>query len=220
MGFNWATLASGGIYQPKSKSSGGSSNQMSETYDPLQAQKNAVASPLSKFLAAKVGTGIGQYPTDPNYINRYNEFMKVDPVEYFGKNVAEPTYQMFNKYARPLIAEGYAGNLRGSGRYGAEEAGFVGVSEALTGAAAEFVPSFAKSQIETGQSEFSRQYQNWYNSLPETNPVLSSAINFLNSGKQNTRYFGSAVGADQGATASDWGAELLKIGLQILPYIL
>lgn len=154
------------------------------TYDPLQSLKTSVATPLSSFLTGQVGQGIGQLPTDPNYTNRYNEFLSVNPEQYFKTNISDPAYAQFTKYAKPLIDEGYAGSLRGSGHYGAQEAGYVGLGEQLGNTAAQFIPQFAQSQLQAGQSEFSRQYQNWFNSLPQTNPALAQAINFINAGKE------------------------------------
>lgn len=143
--------------------------------------KVAVSSPLSGFLSKQIGTGIGEMPTDPNYTNRYNEYLSMNPSEYFDTNIAKPAYEQFNKYAKPLIDEGYAGSLRGSGHYGAEEAGLVGLGEDLANTKAQFVPQFAQSQLQQGQTEFARQYSNWYNSLPVNNPALKASIDFLNS---------------------------------------
>ena len=143
--------------------------------------KVAVSSPLSKFLSDQIGKGIGEYPTDPNYLNRYNEFLSFNPSEYFQKNIAAPATKRYKEDFLPVLREGFAGNLRGSGRFGAEEAGINRFSEALAGAEAEFVPGFAKTQIDVGQSEFARRYGNWYASLPQSNPALATSIQFLNS---------------------------------------
>ncbi len=144
--------------------------------------KTAVSSPLSSFLAGQIGKGIGEGPEiDPNYTNRYNEYLSVNPGEYFDKNIANPATQRYKEDFLPVIREGYAGNLRGSGRFGAEEAGINRFSQDLATTKAAFVPEFNKSQIEVGQSEFQRRYGTWYASLPETNPALATSIQFLNS---------------------------------------
>jgi len=143
--------------------------------------KTKVSSPLSNFLAGQIGKGIGEYETDPNYTNRYNEFMAMNPGEYFDKNIAAPEIKRYKENLLPVIREGFAGNLRGSGRFAAEEAGINQFSENLARMGADFIPSFAKQQIDVGQTEFARRYTNWYNSLSETNPALSTAIQFLNS---------------------------------------
>jgi len=198
MGF-FSSIFGGGGKEEEQKPS---YEQSSKSYDPLQAEKNAVATPLSKFLSNNVGKGVGEFPTDPNYTNRYNEFMAQNPMEYFKTNVSDPAYAQFTKYAKPVIDEGYAGALRGSGRYGAQEAGYVGLGESLGNTAATFIPSFSQAQLSAGQTEFSRQYQNWYQGLAENNPVLSQAINFINSGRNNTESYG-AVYPEQGAGLFD-----------------
>lgn len=196
----------GGSKDEESSSGAAPVSSESHYYDPLQAQKTAVATPLSTFLASKVGTGIGEYPTDPNYTNRYTEFMAMNPSDYYDTNIAKPAYEQFTKYAIPTIREGYAGSLRGSGRYGAEEAGYVGLAEQLANTKATFVPQFAGQQLAAGQTEFARQYQNWYQGLAENNPVLTQAINFINSGKQA----GDAYGYDTAPAGQSAGGSFLS----------
>lgn len=197
------------------KKDSGSSNQqesMSRSYDPLQAEKNAVASPLSAFLAANVGKGIGEYPTDPNYTNRYNEYLSMNPSQYFQEKIASPATKRYKEDFLPLVQEGYAGSLRGSGRFGAEEAGINRFSEDLSMMEAEFVPSFAKSQIEVGQTEFKRQYDNWFNGLAVNNPILGQAINFLNSGRNNVESSSYIAGESGGGIYDQLGV----MGSQLL----
>lgn len=173
--------------------------------------KEAVASPLSKFLASQIGTGIGQFPVDEQLIARYNDLMGLNASEYFDKNVAEPSYKLFNKYARPLITEGFAGNLRGSGRFGAEEAGFVELGEKLATTKAGFVPDFTQKQVTTGTDFFKTMYENWYKSLPVNNPALAQAVGFLSSGSALSIMSSTETGTSTTKKTSsnfDWASEL------------
>lgn len=174
--------------------------------------KVAISTPLSGFLAKQIGQGIGEYDTDPNYTNRYNEYLSLDPASYFDKNIGDTAIKQYKQDFLPVVREGYAGSLRGSGRFGAEEAGINRFAEDLATTKSQFVPQFAKSQIDVGQSEFARRYANWYNGLAVNNPALKSSIDFLNSdsgynilsalnpGKQG--WFGDLLKAGAGVGAS------------------
>jgi hypothetical protein len=153
-----------------------------KTYrDPL---KEAVASPLSSYLASQIGKGIGEYTPDSDYTNRYSEFMKVDPVNLYQKSVAEPITKLFKEDYLPVIREGFAGNLRGSGRYGAEESGLVKLATNLSTGLADFVPDVYSKQMSAGEDKYKLDYQNWYQGLAQNNPVLKTAIDFLSAGTQ------------------------------------
>lgn len=194
-----------------SKSNSGGSQTTYEQRDMLEPYKIEVASPLSKFLASRVGTGIGEYPMDPNYTNRYSEYMSMNPSDYYQKNVAEPAMKLYKEDVLPVVREGYAGNLRGSGRFSEEEAGLNRFSLGLAQGAAEFVPKFHASQLDAGQRMFETQYKNWYNSLAETNPILQSAVSFLGTSSYRSKTI-QDIGSSSSSSGSNWWNELLRIG--------
>lgn len=168
------------IFGDKDKALGTDPKIMTEVKpDPY---KTTVSSPLSTFLASRIGQGIGEGPAiDPNYTNRYNEFLSMNPTQYFEQNIAAPATKRYKEDFLPVLREGFAGSLRGSGRFTAEAEGINRFSEDLARTEAAFVPEFHKQQIDVGQSEFERRYGVWYASLPETNPALATSIQFLNS---------------------------------------
>ena len=158
--------------------------------DPAKAN---VANPLSAYLASEVGKGVPKYedaPTiDPEATNRYKEFLGLNANEYFDKYVAEPQTEAFKRDFLPVLQEGYAGNLRGSGRYRSEEDAVNRFSEDLAGLRYTANTEIPMKQMEAATKyyamqdlEYSRNYENWYKSLPENNPALVQAIQFLSEG--------------------------------------
>ena len=214
MGFNWmwgTDSAKDFLMGKKSKGV-----QTKEVYDPL---KTAVASPLSEWLAQQAGKGVPRYTGDfaPNPIdayegqqfgqdaqNRYSEFMNLDAGSWFDKNIGQPETERFKEDLLPTIREGYAGSLRGSGRFSAEEAGInrfakdlsqkrgealLSINQAQFGMAAERFKlesgekykSFLSSATRWEQMDksYQREYRDWTKSLPEYNPALQASLGFL-----------------------------------------
>lgn len=187
-----------------------------EIWDPL---KKKVASPLSEYLASKVGTGVPGYQGSlaPNAVgaidptefgqdaqNRYSEFMKLDAGDWFDKNIGQPETERFKSEMLPVIREGYAGSLRGSGRFRGEEAGINQFSKELLQKRGEVEMTLPQLQFGMASERFKaesedkyrsyltrvseweqkdikiqREYKDWIKSLPEFNPVLDKALGFL-----------------------------------------
>lgn len=158
-------------------------------WDPL---KKSVSTPMSSFLASNVGKGLPRYegqmyePLDKDTMNRYSEFMGLDAGSWFDKAVGDPETKRFKEELLPEITEGFAGNLRGSGRYRAEEAGISKFSESLAQTRAQAIPGIAGAQWKMGSEraayedvKYQREYTDWLKSLPEFNPVLDKAMAFL-----------------------------------------
>ncbi len=187
--------------------------------DPL---KKDVATPLSKYLASDIGKGIPRYtgdlaptPTDTyqplqfdqNALNRYNEFLSLDAGSFFDKAVAEPATVRFKSELLPQIREGFAGNLRGSGRFAAEEAGINRFAKDLAVQREKAMVTIPQAQFEMAARKFGlesreqykaylselerfnqqdlkiqREYKDWIKSLPQYNPSLERAVQFLSKG--------------------------------------
>lgn len=154
--------------------------------------KTAISSPLSSYLARQVGQGLPRYtgdlqaPLDDATMSRYSEFMGLSASDLFEEAIGGPETRRFKEELLPEIREGYAGSLRGSGRYRAEEAGINKFSESLVAERAKFIPGITQAQIEAGfkKAEYEdigkqREYTDWMKSLPEMNPVLDKALAFL-----------------------------------------
>lgn len=163
-----------------------------EVVDPA---KQAVASPLSSFLASRVGTGLPRYPgaLAPEFgaqeTARYNEFLGLSAQDLFDKYVAEPQTTRFREDFLPILQEGYAGSLRGSGRFRSEEENINRFSQDLAGLryqAAREIPAqqfdMATRMYAIKDIKFQREYEDWWRSLAENNPVLEKAMQFLSEG--------------------------------------
>ena len=159
----------------------------------VDPDKAAVSNPLSAYLANEVGKGLPKYEDapsiDPNATNRYNEFLGLNANDYFDKYVAEPQTAAFKRDFLPVLQEGYAGNLRGSGRYRSEEDAVNRFSQDLAGLRYTANTEIPMKQMEAAtkyyqmqDQEYIRNYDNWYKALPENNPVLEKAIQFLSEG--------------------------------------
>ena len=189
--------------------------------DPM---KESVASPLSSFLSSRIGKGLDRYtgeltaPLDTSTLNRYNEYMSLNPSEFFTQNVTNPTMAKAREDLSENVTESYAGGLRGSGRYKGTEDYFADVTEDISTKMAKFVPSMYESQIKTGMSmqqlndiKNQREYQDWYKSLPELNPALEQGLQFLSEGVGTGTTVFSAL--DPGQKGAFW--DLLEIGGQV-----
>lgn len=160
-----------------------------ELRDPL---KTAVSSPLSSYLASEVGQGLPRYEgdlsadLDPEALNRYNEFIGMDPEDWFKKSITDPTVSKFKEDFLPDLREGYAGALRGSGRFGAEEGAINKLGTDLGTMGAQMVPELYQKQFDMASqrkaqkdADYKLEYNDWMKSLPQMNPALQSALQFL-----------------------------------------
>ena len=157
--------------------------------------KIAVSSPLSEFLKSQVGKGLPRYgettgkamyePLDPQAYKGYQDFLAVSPGEWYTKGVQEPTMKAMREQI-PLIEEGWAGGLRGSGRYRDVEEYMGETAETLAEGRyqaelqipqAQFGMAQSYSQMRTQQ--LTLEYTDWLKSLPEMNPNLDRALQFL-----------------------------------------
>lgn len=184
--------------------------------------KTNVSNPLSAFLAQSVGKGLPRYggeiapEVDPNLTSRYNEFLSLNANDLFDRDVANPATKKFKEEFLPEFEESFAGGLRGSGR-------FRGVEDQVNKFATELaglrykanteIPlaqmAMAKDYYAMRDVKIQRQYQDWFKSLPENNPMLEKALQFLS----NNTGTGTTVlsGLDPGTEG--WFGDLLNIGV-------
>ena len=155
--------------------------------------KTAVSSPLSSFLAGRVGQGLPRFPgqlseplSDILPESSYSEFLNLKPSEFFNTAIGDPETKRFKEELLPTIREGFAGSLRGSGRFREEEAGIGRFSEFLVGERARRLPELAKGQLDVASkikaqrdADLRLEYEDWFKSLPENNPALAAALEFL-----------------------------------------
>lgn len=199
----------------------GPSFQTKEIWDPL---KKKVSTPLSSFLASGVGKGLPRYEgdlstgLDPMASNRYSEFMGLDAGSWFDKAVGDPETKRFREELLPEITEGFAGSLRGSGRYRAEEAGIGRFSEALAQTRAQAIPQISGQQFGMGleKAKFEdvgkqREYADWLKSLPEMNPILDKAMSFL-AGPTGRDVLSYVDPGQQG-----WLKDVLEMAISVIP---
>ena len=151
----------------------------------------AVANPLSSYLASRIGQSVGTYPgetptIDQNTTNRYNEFMNMNANDLFTKLVEEPQTAAFKRDFDANITEGYAGGLRGSGRYRGSEDAINKFETDLSGlrytanlAVPEQQMNMMSQYYAMKQAQADFAYKAWFDSLPENNPALKSALAFL-----------------------------------------
>ena len=189
-----------------------------ETVDP---SKQAVATPMSKYLASQVGVGLPKYEGELSADlgeegeRAYSDFLKMDAGDWYDKAVADPTMKQFKEDLLPEIREGYAGSLRGSGRFKAEEAGISELTESLAQGryVAERDIPMQQFQMATQfkamkDADFEREYKGWMASLPQTNPVLGQALQYLQESTSSGMTLLAAL--DPGQTGG-W-IDLLKAG--------
>lgn len=155
-----------------------------ENVDPLQ---RAVATPLSSFLASEIGQGIeGEPKIDPNAVNRYNEFIGLNANDLFDKYIAGPQTEAFKRDFLPIIQEGYAGALRGSGRYRSEEDNINRFSQDLAGLRYQANKELPLQQWNMAVKKQEIEYNNWWDSRAENNPALKLALDFLKGASTGT----------------------------------
>ena len=160
-----------------------------EIIDPI---KQRVASPLSQFLESQIGKGLPMYEDKLAHEftteekRAYSDFLALDAGEWFQKAVADPATKEFKEELLPTIQEGFAGSLRGSGRFRAEEAGINKFTEQLTQArymAEKDIPqaqfAMAVEYKRNLDINYARKYSAWMASLPQANPAITQALQFL-----------------------------------------
>lgn len=179
-----------------------------EVKDPL---KEAVATPYSEYLKTQIGKGVPRYEGfKPWETEAYESFAGMDPEEWFQGAVADPATKEFKEEMFPLITEGYAGSLRGSGRFKAEEAGISKFSEYLTGERYKAMRDIPKEQYAMASHRYQAEYTDWLKSLPQYNPVLQQVATFLS--KQTSTGTTVLAGMDPGQEG--WFADFLGMVMQ------
>ena len=171
---------------------GGGGIQTQVIEDPY---KMKVTSPLSEFLSRQVGKGLPSYtqstgkslyePLDPKAYNTYQDFLSLSPSEWYTKGVQEPTMKAMREEI-PMISENWAGSLRGSGH-------FADVEDYMQDTATTLAEGRYKAELEIPQAQFGMaqsysesvtkqkmlEYADWFQSLPENNPILDKALSFI-----------------------------------------
>lgn len=157
--------------------------------DPL---KEAVASPLSKFLAGETGKGVprfegritGEFPGAG--LERAEEFIGLDAPTFFEERIQAPALETFREDILPQVREEFAGALSGSGRFRTEEEAGSRFVRGLAQTRAELELALPQAQFqvarqmrEEADKEARAQYGDWLKSLPQYNPVLDKSISFL-----------------------------------------
>ncbi len=188
-----------------------------EVVDPL---KKDVATPLSKFLSSQVGQGLPRFPGQlsaplPEGGERaLSDFLALDAGEFFDKAVAEPETKRFKEEFLPVIREGFAGSLRGSGRFKAEEAGIGKFSEALAVQRLKAETTIPLQQFTLAAEykriqdiDFTREYNAWMRTLPQMNPALSQGLQFL----QESTSTGTTILSAMDPGEKGWFWDLLSI---------
>ena len=154
--------------------------------------KESVASPLSSYLSSQVGEGVPRYGkqilTDlPEGGGAgISSFLKLNPETFFNERIKGPALETYRKDILPLIREDFAGSLSGSGRYRTEEESASNFTRGLAETRANLELQLPQAQYtlssglkEQADKEAALQYQDWYKSLPQNNPVLEKALGFL-----------------------------------------
>lgn len=196
-----------------------------EVWFPL---KREVATPLSSYLAQRVGKGLPGYeettgkpltePFSADAETRYGEFLGMDPEKFFGEKVAKPIMERWREDVMPGIEEGWAGSLRGSGRYRDVEASATDVAKRLGELGGAMVPDIYGKQLQAAQAykemkdkEYQTEYKAWLQTLPEFSPAVTQAMAFL----QDSTSTGKKIlsGIDPGEKG--WFGDLLKAGATI-----
>ena len=165
--------------------------QIIKLEDPI---KTAVSNPLSSYLSTQIGKGLPRYTEatgkalyEPIDTSAYSKFMSIDPGEWYTKAIQEPTLKAAREEV-PFIEEGWAGSLRGSGRFRDVEDYWSDVSETLGQGRYQAELEIPQAQFqmagryaEARTRQIAAEYADWVQSLPENNPTLSQAIQFLQS---------------------------------------
>ena len=157
--------------------------------DPI---KTGLSKPLSSYLQGQIGKGIPAYggalsaDLDPNAVNRFNEFLSLDSGEFFQEKVAAPATKRFKEDFFPVLQEGFAGNMRGSGRFRSEEDAISKFGQDLAGVEADLALKLPGAQFTMASQRKVQQDKDlllerdaFFKSLPQFNPVIGQALQFL-----------------------------------------
>lgn len=168
---------------------GGGSSNVVTIKDPYKTQ---VSDALVPYLTSRIGQGLPSYTGklyedfDEGTYNNYKNFLSLSPEEWFNKAVAEPETARFKSELLPELREGYAGSLRGSGRYRDEENAMTDFETNLSKQRYNSMIDIPQQQFNLASSykklkdlDYMLEYQNWFTSLPENNPVLGQALSYL-----------------------------------------
>lgn len=179
MGFNLSEFLFGSPAEVKTKT----------IEDPT---KTAVSGPLSQYLSSRIGQGLPKYseelttPLDPGAVSSFKDFLALDAGEFFQEKVAAPATRRFKEDLLPVVREGFAGNLRGSGRIGTEFGLTEDLSVRLADMQGKFELELPKAQFELASARKAQldhdvqvRYKAWLQTLPEFNPVINQAMQFL-----------------------------------------
>lgn len=194
------------------------------TKEVVDPHKKAVSTPMSQYLASEVGKGLPRYEGQTSYefspqeMRSYSDFLALDAGDWYQKAVADPAMKVFKEEILPEIREGYAGALRGSGRFSAEEAGINDFTEMLAKGryqaereipAQQFaMASERKRQMDIG---YAREYNDWMKSLPQVNPALTQAMQYL---QESTSTGTTILSALNPGKEGGW-KDLLKAGAHV-----
>lgn len=171
----------------------------------------AVANPLSSFLSSKIGQGVERYTGDL----APKDYLDPRANEYFDKYVGDPATKKFKEEFLPVIQEGYAGALRGSGRFRSEEDNINKFSTDLAGLRYQANLDFGDRYYKLQDTKIQREYADWFKSLPEMNPILDKALQFLSSGETGLTVFS---GLDPGKKG--WFGDLLNTSIEATASVL
>ena len=158
--------------------------------------KTGVSNPLSEFLSRNVGKGLPGYtestgkslyePLDPQAYNRYQEFISQDAGDWYDKAVYAPAMKAYKEETLPLLKEAHAGQLSSSRFDSALTESATDLSESLAQGRYQAELQVPQAQYGMASSYADRitqqkqlEYQDWMKSLPEYNPVLGQALQFL-----------------------------------------
>ena len=149
-----------------------------EIRDPV---KESVSGPMAKYLGGEIGKGLPRYegPGIADIAGGAREFLAMDPGDWYKGAIADPAIAEFKEELFPLITEGFAGSLRSSGRFRAEEAGISTLSKYLAGERYKAERDIPKEQFAMAKDIYAQEYSEWMTTLPQMNPALTQALNFL-----------------------------------------
>lgn len=171
--------------------SGGGSSNVVTLADPYKAK---ISEKITPFLESRIGKGLPSYKgqlyeeLNPNTVNNMNQFLSLNPTDWFNKYVADPSIKDYQENQLPDLRESFAGGLRGSGRYTNELSSMNDFYSDLAQKRGQAELDIPKAQFDMASNykklkdlDYLLEYNNWYTSLPETNPILKAALDFLNS---------------------------------------
>jgi hypothetical protein len=156
--------------------------------------KMAVTNPLSAYLSTQIGRGTPSYAStgkslysklDPQATASYQNFMGINAGDWYKKAVVDPTMEdMKDQFS--YLDEGWAGSLRGSGRFADRE-------DFTSDVASELAQGRYQAELEIPQAQFTMgqayktmedknlalDYADWFQSLAQNNPALNQALSFI-----------------------------------------